>query len=457
MITPAICVHSLMRGLYALALSLLALTSFAQALPRRGTLGVALRAVPADVQTKYNLRPQSAVLVAAGPDHTFPGDLKEGDILTEIDGKTWTTFGEMNDIIRDLKVGVTVTLTGLADGKPVKRRLALIERPRDKGDKYDVVYDSVVSNGHRIRTIISKPKSPGRHPVLFWIQGINTGSVDLPLTSTNSNTVILKTFADEGWVTVRVEKPGVGDSEGGPAIKVGFDEEVDIYRQALKSLDGYDYMDRSKVYIFGHSMGGCHAPILAAEIPVKGIITYGTVSDSWLEWEIKAARWQSLLAGGDPVAVDKQVRQIVTFYDELFTQKKTIAEIKKAHPDLAALADDQSPDGETLAPRSIRYMQELNDHNFSHHWDNIGNAKVLALFGANDYISLEADQTQIPFIVNRKHPGNASFQKLAGCDHLFFQTTSFQDSMKKINEGGGQFNPDVTKAIQTWIALQERS
>jgi pimeloyl-ACP methyl ester carboxylesterase len=445
-----------MRLFACLLFLLCTLASFAQELPRRATFGVGLRAVPAELATKHSLKPQSAAQFVPGADGKLPGDLKDGDILLEINGKPFASFSEMNEMIRQLPVGSTVKLTVLTDAGRAERQVKMIEKPRDKGDNYEVIYDHVISNGNRIRTFVSKPKVEGKRPVMFWIQGISASSVDSPLTSQSIISKVLKSFSDDGWVTVRVEKTGIGDSGGGPALKVGFNEEVDIYRQTLKTLDKYPFVDRSRVYIFGHSMGGCHAPIVASEAPVKGIITYGTVSDSWLEWQIKAARFQSLLSGADPAEVDTLVRQTVKFYNALYTEKKSIPEIRAQYPDLADYIKSSAPSDDMLSVRSVKYMQEVNDVNFGHYWQRGGDAKVLALFGENDFVSLEADQTQIPGFVNRKKPGAAVFMKVKESDHGFAKTTSLRDSQERFGKPGAEFNPEVIRVMKEWIASLEK-
>lgn len=61
-------------------------------------------------------------------------------------------------------------------------------------------------------------------------------------------------------MTLRIEKPGVGDSEGGPFAELDFTTELDIYRQALKQLKEQPEVDAEHVFIFGHSMGGAFGP-----------------------------------------------------------------------------------------------------------------------------------------------------------------------------------------------------
>lgn len=418
----------------------------AAGLARHGTLGVPLRAIPEETRTKLKLGPQEALLVP-----NAANGLLANDIVVAVAGRRFKSFAEYGDLMRAETAGEKAHLTLLRDGKEVEVDVKVQPRPVDNTATYETIYDDVLSNGNRIRTFVTKPKTAGKHPVLFWIQGINTGSVDFPLSAANYIAPVLKAFADE-YVTVRVEKSGVGDSEGGPARLVGFDEELDIYRQALKSLDKYDFIDRTNVFIFGHSMGGCHAPLICSETPVKGIITYGTVSNSWLEWEIRNPRIAEPLAGKASGEVDKEVRQITQFYNYIYNEKRSIDWIKTNHPELKSFAEDQSPDGVMLGDRTIKYMQEVNDKNFCEAWGKLGNTKVLALFGENDWISLREDQTQVADSVNAAKPGSAEFHVVPGSDHIFSKCTSMQDSFNRFGKPGTEFNPEIVKSMKDWLA-----
>ena len=95
-----------------------------------------------------------------------------------------------------------------------------------------------------------------------------------------------------GYVTMRVDKPGCGDSEGGPWPEIDFQAELDGYGQGLKALKAYSFVDPDKVFIFGHSMGGVMGPLLAAETKVKGVAVYGTVFRTWFEYQVENVRRQ---------------------------------------------------------------------------------------------------------------------------------------------------------------------
>lgn len=429
----------------------LACLSQGQGLARRGTLGIPLRAVPEPLRQTLKLGPQEALEVTSDAN-----GLKTGDLITGVGtrAKHFKSFAEWNELLRAFtdkpEAPLLIKRKSGDTWKEESVSVKVQPKPADESDDYTTIYDYVVSNGHKIRTFITKPKSgSGKFPVLFWIQGINASTIDFPLTTKNYVAPALLSFATDGYVTVRVEKPGVGDSEGGPARLVGWDEEMDIYRQTLKALENYDFVDRDNVYVFGHSMGGCHAPVVCSEFPVKGIITYGTVFMSWLEWAIRSPRVQGILSGQTHAQVDDDVRKTTQFYNYLYNEKKSISWIKKNHPELAKMADDNSPDGVMLGDRSIQYMQEVNDRNFGSYWSKLGKTRVLALFGEFDWIALRDDQVYVADSVNAVNPGFAEFRVLPGADHIFAKCSSQQDSFA--NFGRQEFNPDLVKVVKDWI------
>lgn len=436
-----------------LALLLCGLTCFSvsQELPRRGTLSVPFRAVPESIRTELKLGPQEALEVTAEAN-----GLKANDLVVGVGNPPvgFKSFGEWNEMLRawtdkDSAPLLIKRKTG-STWQEERVQVKVLPKPADDTDTYKTIYDSVVSSGHRIRTILTKPKNgSGKFPVLFWIQGINASTIDWPLSQKNAVATAIQGFATDGYVTVRVEKPGVGDSEGGPARLVGWDEEMDIYRQALKALDKYDFIDRDRVYVFGHSMGGCHAPVVCSEIPVKGIVTYGTVFMSWLEWAIRSPRMQSVLGGQTHAQVDEEVRKATQFYNYLYTEKKPVAWIKENQPDLVQMANDLSPDGVMLGDRSIEYMRQVNDRNFASYWPKLGKTRVLALFGEFDWIALRDDQVYVTDCVNAANPGMAEFKILPNADHIFAKCTSLRDTFD--NFGRQEFNPDLVRVVKEWI------
>src|SRR5678816_2857861 len=169
--------------------------------------------------------------------------------------------------------------------------------------------------------IATRPHAAGRHPVLVLIPGLGATTVDQPLSDPGAYSRILAEFAKDGWVTVRVDKPGIGDSEGGPDGETGFEAELDVYRQTLRAARQYDFADAEQLFVFGHSLGGVFAPMLATEVPVKGVAVYGTVLKPWTEYLIESRRRQELLAGTDAPTIDARVRDLAAAVQALMIDR----------------------------------------------------------------------------------------------------------------------------------------
>jgi dienelactone hydrolase len=88
----------------------------------------------------------------------------------------------------------------------------------------------------------------------------------------------MHTIGSQGFVTMRVDKSGVGDSQGAPCDSIGYKEELAGYQAALSALRSHASVNPDRIYLLGISLGGVFAPILAEETKVAGISVYGTSS-----------------------------------------------------------------------------------------------------------------------------------------------------------------------------------
>lgn len=425
------------------------------ALPRRGTLGIAFTPVSADLIKQHNLNPGTGGLLAQEPLPGLTADkagIKPGDIVVSLNGKQIGP-ANVNATIRELPSGQPVQIKVLRDGKPIDLTAPLVEKPRDPGNaNYSVEYSHVLSNGKRMRTIITKPKKPGKYPALFFIQGLAPLSYDFPLETAKGDVQtldgpILFDFANNGFVTLRVEKPGVGDSEGGPFSELDFTNELDIYRQALKQLKETSGVDVRNIFIFGHSMGGSFGPMVAVENPVRGIAVYGTASRTWFEYLMDIMRYQQVVGGTPYEAVDEIARNGAQLMAQVFLENKSVDDVKKSHPQLAQMADMYFPNG-LFNGKTFNFWRQLTQLNHASYWAKV-NAHVLAVKGESDYVVYEADHKLIADIVNRANPGWGRFAIAPESDHLFHRFKSEPESMKNFQKG--QYNPGFSKMLRTWI------
>jgi pimeloyl-ACP methyl ester carboxylesterase len=425
-----------------------------EGLPRRGSLGLPSTPVSREQATKLKIEPGVGV-VAIQPIAGLTADragIKSGDVVVALNGKS---VGPASIVatVRELPAGSPLSISVVRDEKTTVLQTTLMEKPRDPGNaNYSVIYGHVASHGKRMRTIMTKPKKPGKYPGFMFIQGFAPISYDFTLEGSTGDVTtldgpILFEFANSGFVTMRVEKPGVGDSEGGPFAQMDYTTELDIYRQALRQLKETREVDSGNVFIFGHSMGGAFGPMIAVEDQVKGLVVYGVAARTWFEYLLDTVRYQGLLGGDTFEKADDLVRQASQLMALVFLENQSVEEVKKSHPKLTDLADRLFPDG-LFSGKSLDFWRQLVGTNFAAYWSKC-NAHVLAVRGASDFVTYDADHKLIADIVNRAHPGWGKSAVLPDSDHLFHNFATETESLKGFRTG--KFNPAFIRMTKGWI------
>jgi len=412
-------------------------------LPRKAWFGVAI--APADKSFKVTQVMAGGTADAAG--------LKVDDVLTSVDGVAIDKPQSLGQVVGPLDSGKSVKIEFVRGGKP--QTVEVVAKPKlvDDGPGYKTTYDQVVSKGKRIRIFVTRPTTTetGKLPVLFLIQGIGYSSNEQPLTGGSPYAKICRAFSDKGWVTVRVDKPGLGDSEGGPADKVDFDFEVDAFRQALLKTKSYPFVDPDKVVIFGHSMGGCEGPLLASEIPVKGLAVYGTVIRTWQEYWMDAVRSQGSLSGANASDLDQAARDNIAALHLVFNEGLSPAEVKEKFPKWSAAVAGLLPDGEHFSGIGIAFWRGCFAQNYARYWEKL-DTNVLSIYGACDFVAERVDHPLIAEVVNSKHPGRAQFVEIPNSDHAFRNVASKKESLEFWAKGGKDFNPAICDLLLKWAA-----
>jgi CubicO group peptidase (beta-lactamase class C family)/pimeloyl-ACP methyl ester carboxylesterase len=448
-------------------------------LRRRALFGAQLGLVTKGVQARQKLEDDAGVVL----ERIFPdtaaaeGEFKPGDVILGIGGTRVTDVPTFLANIAEKRAGDVVSLEFVRDGVKAEKRVTLKELPREKGDGYDVIYGSVTSRGVRLRTILTRPKGQGRHPAVMLLQGGHTCfSIDNPVGEPHGFTRIARSLAGQGFVTLRVERPGCGDSEGGPLRDVDFDTELEGYKQALGMLKQIDFLDRDRVFLFGHSMGGIMAPLMAVELPVRGIAVYGTTAETWFESVVGQRRRLASLDGTNPAVVNDEVLLHARFWYGLSVEKKTPREIREQSPDIPKrIWDLWVIDDKYVADRHYKFYHQIAQRNLTEVWtkvaatrlslgEKVSSAKapaepvyprVLSIWGTADWLAARPQADWIADVVNRVQPGNGLFFALDSVDHSFFRAASPEESYRLFKPAKGvppgEFNPTIVKTLRGWL------
>ena len=175
---------------------------------------------------------------------------------------------------------------------------------------------------------------------MLFLQGGGCSSIDVPWAAGRPGPLsLLHAIALRGFVTMRVDKPGAGDSEGPPCAETGFREELAGYQTALRTLVADPAVDKGRVFLIGLSLGGFFAPLLARDLPVTGISAYGTIAFTPTPYPGRSERFFREIAVVDILAawaaVDARVQVLHGTYDAVSTASDhaTIAAIVNGvHP-----------------------------------------------------------------------------------------------------------------------------
>src|SRR5262249_26281204 len=145
--------------------------------------------------------------------------------------------------------------------------------------RYDAIRDA---RGQRLRLIVTYPqtaaeekkpalRSPAaRFPTIFLVGWLSCDTVEAPPGTRDATQLVLQAIARlPGFATARLDKAGVGDSEGDCA-ETDFVTELAGYRQALQGVLQYPFVDRDRLFLLGISNGGGVAPRGREDTPDEG-------------------------------------------------------------------------------------------------------------------------------------------------------------------------------------------
>ena len=379
-------------------------------LPRRAFLGAALAP---DVEA-FSDEGVLVLSVVAGGMAASAG-VQGGDRITGLGGHPMNSLRAMRFALREAGRADSTRLDVLRGAEQLSCQIAVQPSPLEFAEGQEIFYEEVVRDDARLRSIVAKPSAGMPRGVILMLQGIACESVDYGSQSEEPMARLLAGWTDAGFVTIRVDKRGVGDSEGACCSTGDFETELADHRAALDLLASDPRWDGLDIYLFGHSIGGMVAPILASERSVAGLMVYGTSTKSWLDCVTASTRRQLEMRAIPPAEVEKTIDSL-----------------------RARVAKDG------LNGRGAAYHRQLDQLELAAYWEQIGRAKVLVLCGEYDWVLSRDEQLEIGSLV----PG-AQCIDLAGLDHMLGWHAKRADSLSAY--GQGVFREEILERSLEWL------
>lgn len=416
-------------------------------LPRRGWLGVQFAPGP-------DGHPTIAAIIPGGS--AEKAGLREGDALLAVDGADTQVPGTIAATLGRMHAGDVAKLRFRREDGEADRKVKFVAMPFEQSDEFDVLYDVVDTGSAKLRSVLLKPPgAKGKLPAILFVQGLQCAPVDEPTGNASTVLQLLHELTRAGYAVMRCEKPGTGDATGPPCSEIDFDEELGGFRAALAKLRGYDFVDSNRIFVFGHSLGGVEAPVLAAETKVRGVMAFGTTVLPWAEYLVDNERRQTRLdPSADLVALETRNRNLSDFLHEVFRKGRPIQDVVAERADFASIVDDYWPDRLHSFGRHLDFYRQLDAANVAEAWSKV-EAPVLILYGELDYTVSWPYAEHIVQIVNSKRPGTARAVQIPRTFHAF----NIRDSVQQTLEAPwqGPLSEDVVRVTKEWLAEVDAS
>ncbi|MDP9091218.1 MAG: alpha/beta hydrolase [Pseudomonadota bacterium] len=308
--------------------------------------------------------------------------------------------------------------------------------------QYDTIGDCC---GNRLRLIVTHPqRDSGRIPAIFVVGWLSCDSVEAPPGTTDATQLVLQAVAKlPGFATMRMDKAGVGDSEG-KCGSTDFTAELDSYRRAFRKLRDYPFVDTNRVFVFGISNGGGFAPLVAEGAPVRGYVVDGGWIKTWYEHMLEIERRRLKLSGHPSSEINSMMKSVEALYSAYLLNRESPQQIFEKSPELKKLWEGE-PNQQYGRP--VAYYQQLQDLNLMAVWSHV-KEPVLALHGEFDWIMSRSDLELMAELVNRNAPGAAEFVELPVTGHTFEHYSSMETAFSGM---ALPFDDHIAVRIREWF------
>jgi pimeloyl-ACP methyl ester carboxylesterase len=435
--------------MHALLLAILALVGFpalADDLPRRADFGAFLAHPGADHGPRIvRFRPGS-VLEAAGLRANDEIVALETSRAARVAGDPVRDPNAFSSLVRSARAGDVVALRVKRDGAPAVR-VTLPPMREESVEGAEVRYGSVATaKGYRVRTYTSRPRgAAGKLPLVVFIPWLSCGPVENPLGVADGWSKMLHAvMKDGGAQVVRIEKPGVGDSEGPDCSATDLEDDMAAFRAGIRAALADPGADPGRLFLFGGSVGGALAPILAQEFPVRGLIASGGFTRTWYEHMLDIERRRLVFAGMKPAEVNAGMRALGQLYDRVLNGGQSPGRVLADQPAWRPYWDDEA---DHQYGRPIRYYRQLQALDVEGAWQAVA-VPTLVVWGEYDWIMGREEAERAVAILRARDPALATYEIRRGMNHHF---DVFPDPAAAFREEGGKYDEGAAQAMVRWL------
>lgn len=372
---------------------------------------------------------------------------KEGDLIININGRNIIDQEDWSAVTYALRANGKTKIIAKRNSSFFTKDVNLPALPKEENKNVTTHYETVISDFNiKQRSIITIPKGnkTKKHPAIILIQGLSCSSVEKYSSRSNNWVQLITDLAEKSdMVLYRIEKPGVGDSDG-DCSKVDFLTELNGYESAIEDLIAKPYVDSDRIIVYGNSMGSALAPYLANKFNLAGIISDGTFFKSWYEHMLEIERRILEIEGKSQQEIYSLMNMVyIPLYYEMLIKKRSFEDILEENP---VYKKHHRQGLNHMYGRPMAYYHQVQDFNFAKEWENI-KVPVRIRYGTNDWIMTENDNDMIISVLKMSGNNNHKLYKYKDLDHW---STIHPDYKSSYTFKPGKWEDKISQQIIDW-------
>ncbi|MEM7163266.1 MAG: alpha/beta fold hydrolase [Bacteroidota bacterium] len=421
-----------------------------QDLPRKGSFGCHMK----DADDGNGI----AVVRVIENSTAFQMGLKENDVIHSLNDNSLKNVGHFVAEIGNWKAGEKIELGIHRNSEDLELKGEVIGKPFETSAQADVLYGHVDYQGNRLRSILEIPKQAVNPPVVYFLPGIGCASIDYYYDHNAPIKKLVEEFVAKGLAVFRIEKPGMGDSDGPlKCTEMDFNQEVEALKAGLQELQKNKNIDRENIFLYGHSLGTVSAPLVAKDQGIKGIIAWGGISSSWYEYSLRILKDQKILKEMDYVQIEKEYREIQPFYHAFYEDQKSPQELMEDER-FRDLTGNYFDGDLWFGMHHYRYFHTLNKVDMFTAYKE-ANCSVLTLAGDCDLHAIDTKwASDIVQSILYYDLYDADLKVFENTTHHYHTVPSMQEYIRMRKEGtlnneymAANFNEEVPISASNWI------